>query len=50
MLAAIGGTAAPAPPSAHILGVRSSGAYSTSYDIWDTGHQYEIALWVDRCG
>ncbi|MGW3120351.1 glycoside hydrolase family 12 protein [Streptomyces sp. NPDC001107] len=30
--------------------VPSSGAYNTSYDIWDTAHHYEIMLWVNRTG
>ncbi|MGW2558559.1 glycoside hydrolase family 12 protein [Streptomyces sp. NPDC001514] len=27
-----------------------SGAYNTSYDIWDTDHDYEIMLWVNYTG
>lgn len=30
--------------------VPSSGAYNTSYDIWDTDHPYEIMLWVNCNG
>ncbi|MFJ9739820.1 hypothetical protein [Streptomyces sp. NPDC101166] len=30
--------------------VPSSGAYNTSYDIWDTDHDYEIMLWVNKTG
>jgi hypothetical protein len=30
--------------------VPSSGAYNTSYDIWDTAHKYEIMLWVNKTG
>ena len=30
--------------------VPSSGAYNTSYDIWDTNHAYEIMLWVNKTG
>ncbi|MEU8890529.1 hypothetical protein [Streptomyces sp. NPDC048442] len=32
------------------VSVPSSGAYNTSYDIWDTDHQYEIMLWVNQNG
>ncbi|MCX2182892.1 hypothetical protein KV205_20525 [Streptomyces sp. SKN60] len=32
------------------VSVPSSGAYNTSYDIWDTDHQYEIMLWVNDNG
>ncbi|WP_055525817.1 glycoside hydrolase family 12 protein [Streptomyces graminilatus] len=32
------------------VSVPSSGAYNTSYDIWDTDHQYEIMLWVNHTG
>ncbi|MGW7416653.1 glycoside hydrolase family 12 protein [Streptomyces sp. NPDC054863] len=32
------------------VSVPSSGAYNTSYDIWDTDHQYEIMLWVNHHG
>ncbi|NGN69921.1 hypothetical protein G5C51_39295 [Streptomyces sp. A7024] len=30
--------------------VPSTGAYNTSYDIWDTDHDYEIMLWVNHTG
>lgn len=30
--------------------VPSSGAYNTSYDIWDTDYDYEIMLWVNYNG
>lgn len=36
--------------SSYHVSVPSSGAYNTSYDIWDTGHKYEIMLWVNRTG
>ena len=32
------------------VSVPSSGAYNTSYDIWDDNHQYEIMLWVNYHG
>ena len=32
------------------VSVPSSGAYNTSYDIWDTDHDYEIMLWVNKTG
>ncbi|CAM5503741.1 hypothetical protein ACFYZI_06430 [Streptomyces griseorubiginosus] len=32
------------------VSVPSSGAYNTSYDIWDTAHRYEIMLWVNKTG
>jgi hypothetical protein len=32
------------------VSVPSSGAYNTSYDIWDTNHRYEIMLWVNKTG
>ncbi len=32
------------------VSVPSSGAYNTSYDIWDTDHDYEIMLWVNYNG
>ncbi|MGW3200765.1 glycoside hydrolase family 12 protein [Streptomyces sp. NPDC001118] len=32
------------------VSVPSSGAYNTSYDIWDNAHQYEIMLWVNHTG
>ncbi|MET9697264.1 hypothetical protein ABZY31_10095 [Streptomyces sp. NPDC006529] len=36
--------------SSYNVSVPSSGAYNTSYDIWDTRHQYEIMLWVNYNG
>ncbi|NML53864.1 hypothetical protein HHL19_31810 [Streptomyces sp. R302] len=36
--------------STYNVSVPSSGAYNTSYDIWDTDHQYEIMLWVNDNG
>ena len=30
--------------------VPSSGAYNTSYDIWDSNYDYEIMLWVNKTG
>ncbi|WP_419999451.1 glycoside hydrolase family 12 protein [Streptomyces boninensis] len=30
--------------------VPDSGAYNTSYDIWDTDHDYEIMLWTNYTG
>lgn len=36
--------------SGYDVTVPSSGAYNTSYDIWDTAHRYEIMLWVNRTG
>ncbi|MEU0301965.1 hypothetical protein ABZ252_21220 [Streptomyces sp. NPDC006175] len=30
--------------------VPSSGAYNTSYDIWDTDYDYEVMLWVNQTG
>jgi hypothetical protein len=36
--------------STYNVSVPSSGAYNTSYDIWDTDHQYEIMLWVNDTG
>ncbi|NED89992.1 hypothetical protein G3I76_59205 [Streptomyces sp. SID11233] len=30
--------------------VPSSGAYNTSYDIWDTDYDYELMLWVNYNG
>ncbi|KAF4410566.1 MULTISPECIES: hypothetical protein [Streptomyces] len=30
--------------------VPSSGAYNTSYDIWDTDYDHEIMLWVNQTG
>ncbi|MFI1001758.1 hypothetical protein ACIP10_24730 [Streptomyces galbus] len=36
--------------SSYNVTVPSSGAYNTSYDIWDTDHDYEIMLWVNKTG
>jgi hypothetical protein len=36
--------------STYDVSVPSSGAYNTSYDIWDNHHQYEIMLWVNYNG
>ncbi|MFF8593069.1 hypothetical protein ACF061_16880 [Streptomyces sp. NPDC015220] len=36
--------------SNYSVSVPSSGAYDTSYDIWDTGHKYEVMLWVNKTG
>ncbi|WP_433544144.1 glycoside hydrolase family 12 protein (plasmid) [Streptomyces sp. CA-294286] len=36
--------------SSYDVSVPSSGAYNTSYDIWDTDHEYEIMLWVNDNG
>ncbi|MBX9362472.1 hypothetical protein [Streptomyces sp. WAC04114] len=36
--------------SGYNVSVPSSGAYNTSYDIWDTDHDYEIMLWVNKTG
>ncbi|MFF4256192.1 hypothetical protein ACFY1L_33805 [Streptomyces sp. NPDC001663] len=36
--------------SSYNVTVPSSGAYNTSYDIWDTGYKYEIMLWVNKTG
>ncbi|MFF9120394.1 hypothetical protein ACF09Y_33290 [Streptomyces massasporeus] len=36
--------------SSYNVSVPSSGAYNTSYDIWDTDHDYEIMLWVNKTG
>jgi hypothetical protein len=36
--------------SGYNVTVPSSGAYNTSYDIWDTGYKYEIMLWVNKTG
>ena len=36
--------------SSYNVTVPSSGAYETAYDIWDTGHTYEIMLWVNKTG
>ncbi|MER6271189.1 hypothetical protein [Streptomyces sp900105755] len=36
--------------SSYNVSVPSSGAYNTSYDIWDTGYANEIMLWVNKTG
>ncbi|MEV0090762.1 hypothetical protein [Streptomyces sp. NPDC050738] len=36
--------------SSYNVTVPSSGAYNTSYDIWDTGYANEIMLWVNYNG
>lgn len=36
--------------SSYNVTVPSSGAYNTSYDIWDTDYDYEIMLWVNHHG
>ncbi|MER5478888.1 hypothetical protein ABT026_18250 [Streptomyces sp. NPDC002734] len=36
--------------SSYSVSVPSAGAYNTSYDIWDTDHDYEIMLWVNQYG
>jgi hypothetical protein len=36
--------------SSYDVSVPSSGAYNSSYDIWDTRHDYEIMLWVNYNG
>ncbi|MFI8893994.1 glycoside hydrolase family 12 protein [Streptomyces paradoxus] len=36
--------------SSYNVSVPASGAYNTSYDIWDTDHDYEIMLWVNKTG
>ncbi|MCX4814247.1 hypothetical protein OG601_26985 [Streptomyces sp. NBC_01239] len=36
--------------SSYNVTVPSSGAYNTSYDIWDTNYAYEIMLWVNKTG
>ena len=49
-------TAGPALSSLHSVtssfnvSVPSTGAYETAYDIWDTNHQYEIMLWMNKTG
>jgi hypothetical protein len=34
--------------SSYNVTVPSSGAYNTSYDIWDTNYDYEVMLWVNH--
>ena len=36
--------------SSYNVSVPSSGAYNTSYDIWDTNYAYEIMLWMNKTG
>ncbi|MDF6017660.1 hypothetical protein [Streptomyces sp. JH34] len=36
--------------STYNVTVPSSGAYNTSYDIWDTDYDYEVMLWVNYNG
>ncbi len=36
--------------STYNVSVPSSGAYNTSYDIWDTNYAYEIMLWANWTG
>ncbi|MEU6292247.1 glycoside hydrolase family 12 protein [Streptomyces sp. NPDC005047] len=36
--------------SSYDVTVPASGAYNTSYDIWDTDYDYEIMLWVNQNG
>ncbi|MBT2409134.1 hypothetical protein J7I94_00930 [Streptomyces sp. ISL-12] len=36
--------------SSYNVTVPSSGAYNTSYDIWDTDYDHEIMLWVNHNG
>ncbi|MEU1805370.1 hypothetical protein [Streptomyces sp. NPDC019937] len=36
--------------SSYNVTVPASGAYNTSYDIWDSNHAYEIMLWVNKTG
>ncbi|MFC9425544.1 hypothetical protein [Streptomyces sp. NPDC056987] len=36
--------------SSYNVTVPSSGAYNTSYDIWDSNYDYEIMLWVNYRG
>jgi hypothetical protein len=36
--------------SSYNVTVPSSGAYNTSYDIWDTDYDYEVMLWVNYNG
>ena len=36
--------------SSYNVAVPSSGAYNTSYGIWDTDYDYEIMLWVNHNG
>ncbi|MFI6611254.1 hypothetical protein [Streptomyces sp. NPDC050507] len=36
--------------STYNVTVPSSGAYNTSYDIWDSDYDYEVMLWVNYTG
>jgi hypothetical protein len=36
--------------SSYNVSVPSGGAYNTSYDVWDTGYDNEIMLWVNYNG
>ncbi|MET9834689.1 hypothetical protein ABZ078_36605 [Streptomyces sp. NPDC006385] len=36
--------------SSYNVTVPSSGAYNTSYDIWDSDHDYEVMLWMNYNG
>lgn len=36
--------------STYNVTVPSSGAYNTSYDIWDSDYDYEVMLWVNYNG
>ncbi|MGW3987257.1 glycoside hydrolase family 12 protein [Streptomyces sp. NPDC004830] len=36
--------------SSYDVTVPAAGAYNSSYDIWDTDHDYEIMLWVNHHG
>lgn len=36
--------------STYDVSVPSSGAYNTSYDIWDSDYDHEVMLWVNRNG
>ncbi|MES4907554.1 MULTISPECIES: hypothetical protein [unclassified Streptomyces] len=36
--------------SSYNVTVPSSGAYNTSYDIWDSNYDYEIMLWMNKTG
>ncbi|MEH0575291.1 MULTISPECIES: hypothetical protein [Streptomyces] len=36
--------------SSYNVTVPSSGSYNTSYDVWDTGNNHEIMLWVNYNG
>ncbi|MBQ1124940.1 hypothetical protein KBZ21_05925 [Streptomyces sp. A73] len=36
--------------SSYRVNVPEAGAYNTSYDIWDSDHDYEVMLWVNQHG